>query len=183
MSDLKAKGLKNRAVEVGIERIEELSDTEDSEELDERAHAQAHVAQLLFTEARENQTVEGYQQLRSKIKRWPLTTALYREILGLESRLVWEKGHQKRYKLSFIKTFLSTYPGTYYESQATRYLHRINFYRETIKSGSLDAYKAYIKDPRADIVYLSEIRELLCCLLYTSPSPRDATLSRMPSSA
>ena len=23
----------------------------------------------------------------------------------------------------------------------------------------------------------------LCCLLYTSPSPRDATLSRMPSSA
>ena len=25
--------------------------------------------------------------------------------------------------------------------------------------------------------------ELLICLLYTSPSPRDATLSRMPSSA
>ena len=25
--------------------------------------------------------------------------------------------------------------------------------------------------------------ELRCCLLYTSPSPRDATLSRMPSSA
>ena len=24
---------------------------------------------------------------------------------------------------------------------------------------------------------------LACCLLYTSPSPRDATLSRMPSSA
>ena len=24
---------------------------------------------------------------------------------------------------------------------------------------------------------------LICCLLYTSPSPRDATLSRMPSSA
>ena len=24
---------------------------------------------------------------------------------------------------------------------------------------------------------------LMCCLLYTSPSPRDATLSRMPSSA
>ena len=31
---------------------------------------------------------------------------------------------------------------------------------------------------------LSELRELYCtCLLYTSPSPRDATLSRMPSSA
>ena len=25
--------------------------------------------------------------------------------------------------------------------------------------------------------------QLVCCLLYTSPSPRDATLSRMPSSA
>ena len=27
------------------------------------------------------------------------------------------------------------------------------------------------------------IREHILCLLYTSPSPRDATLSRMPSSA
>ena len=31
-------------------------------------------------------------------------------------------------------------------------------------------------------LYNKEVRELLC-LLYTSPSPRDATLSRMPSSA
>ena len=28
-----------------------------------------------------------------------------------------------------------------------------------------------------------EIKRNLLCLLYTSPSPRDATLSRMPSSA
>ena len=28
-----------------------------------------------------------------------------------------------------------------------------------------------------------KVRDLLPCLLYTSPSPRDATLSRMPSSA
>ena len=27
------------------------------------------------------------------------------------------------------------------------------------------------------------ITQAMCCLLYTSPSPRDATLSRMPSSA
>ena len=27
------------------------------------------------------------------------------------------------------------------------------------------------------------IKDYCCCLLYTSPSPRDATLSRMPSSA
>ena len=31
--------------------------------------------------------------------------------------------------------------------------------------------------------HMELIRELLPCLLYTSPSPRDATLSRMPSSA
>ena len=28
-----------------------------------------------------------------------------------------------------------------------------------------------------------EVREIECCLLYTSPSPRDRTRSRMPSSA
>ena len=33
----------------------------------------------------------------------------------------------------------------------------------------------------ADAVYVTLARET--CLLYTSPSPRDATLSRMPSSA
>ena len=30
---------------------------------------------------------------------------------------------------------------------------------------------------------LSGYQEIITCLLYTSPSPRDATLSRMPSSA
>ena len=30
---------------------------------------------------------------------------------------------------------------------------------------------------------LKQVGEDICCLLYTSPSPRDATLSRMPSSA
>ena len=30
---------------------------------------------------------------------------------------------------------------------------------------------------------IKEIRDANPCLLYTSPSPRDATLSRMPSSA
>ena len=41
--------------------------------------------------------------------------------------------------------------------------------------------------PAVDIVdvtidnFISEVIEV--CLLYTSPSPRDATLSRMPSSA
>ena len=30
---------------------------------------------------------------------------------------------------------------------------------------------------------MNDILQILTCLLYTSPSPRDATLSRMPSSA
>ena len=34
-----------------------------------------------------------------------------------------------------------------------------------------------------DVVKLKKRKQLSSCLLYTSPSPRDATLSRMPSSA
>ena len=41
--------------------------------------------------------------------------------------------------------------------------------------------------PRAaallDVAQISDITEVVSCLLYTSPSPRDGLLSRMPSSA
>ena len=43
----------------------------------------------------------------------------------------------------------------------------------------IDDYLAEVKG--ADIILLPEL--FSTCLLYTSPSPRDATLSRMPSSA
>ena len=36
---------------------------------------------------------------------------------------------------------------------------------------------------RLELTFGGTARTLLNCLLYTSPSPRDATLSRMPSSA
>ena len=39
------------------------------------------------------------------------------------------------------------------------------------------------KLPQQDNWKLSQLRQFSTCLLYTSPSPRDATLSRMPSSA
>ena len=45
------------------------------------------------------------------------------------------------------------------------------------------------KDDLLDVVLFiktnsnTKFRQLIDCLLYTSPSPRDATLSRMPSSA
>ena len=38
-------------------------------------------------------------------------------------------------------------------------------------------------DTRYNIGYEVEPGKVVPCLLYTSPSPRDATLSRMPSSA
>ena len=41
-----------------------------------------------------------------------------------------------------------------------------------------------LKDNQEEYEFLSELNaDLAICLLYTSPSPRDATLSRMPSSA
>ena len=43
------------------------------------------------------------------------------------------------------------------------------------------------RDPNMLIVYpfffVGSVTQCYACLLYTSPSPRDATLSRMPSSA
>ena len=36
---------------------------------------------------------------------------------------------------------------------------------------------------RGKMVHVGEAIGMISCLLYTSPSPRDATLSRMPSSA
>ena len=44
------------------------------------------------------------------------------------------------------------------------------------KKGIIDNFKKVL-------VPLEEITELRNCLLYTSPSPRDGLLSRMPSSA
>ena len=43
----------------------------------------------------------------------------------------------------------------------------------------------YVKTPNIDALAKegTEFYQFTVCLLYTSPSPRDATLSRMPSSA
>ena len=57
------------------------------------------------------------------------------------------------------------------------------------KSGSVELNDAIFgHEPRVDILhrmvrYQLAKRRAGTCLLYTSPSPRDATLSRMPSSA
>ena len=56
-----------------------------------------------------------------------------------------------------------------------------------IKEQNLDpeTYQNFVKTIGQPVVYprLKGLDEKFPCLLYTSPSPRDATLSRMPSSA
>ena len=53
-------------------------------------------------------------------------------------------------------------------------------HRDTL--GFNEALRSALReDP--DVILVGEMRDLETCLLYTSPSPRDATLSRMPSSA
>ena len=62
------------------------------------------------------------------------------------------------------------------------------------ESGQLPAIKVFVDSPlavnatdvfRDHVECFDEdmVERILTCLLYTSPSPRDATLSRMPSSA
>ena len=47
----------------------------------------------------------------------------------------------------------------------------------------LTASQTILIPPRDRLLVTTGIRLEIPCLLYTSPSPRDATLSRMPSSA
>lgn len=162
MGSLRSQGLNERAIEVGVERINDLIDTTDPQDLEERNLVQSHVAQLMFMEARKENKVELYQQLRAKIKQWPATVALQKEILNIESRLVWEGGAQQRYHLPFIENFLNTYPETYYSSKAFSYFQRIKFYRDTLATATLSAYQAYLTDPRSDLEYMSAVRSLLC---------------------
>ena len=63
------------------------------------------------------------------------------------------------------------------------YNENVTFIDPTQETKGLDSYiKAQEKlVKRCDDVYLET--HAISCLLYTSPSPRDATLSRMPSSA
>ena len=52
------------------------------------------------------------------------------------------------------------------------------------KSDSEDSWLASYGITKKDLKILNDnVDEIKDCLLYTSPSPRDATLSRMPSSA
>ena len=49
-------------------------------------------------------------------------------------------------------------------------------------ANAAEALEVY-QEQSPDLLVSAELLERSSCLLYTSPSPRDATLSRMPSSA
>ena len=58
---------------------------------------------------------------------------------------------------------------------------------ELLLARNADEALNLIEQDRADVLVvddeLTDDLQVIICLLYTSPSPRDATLSRMPSSA
>ena len=77
----------------------------------------------------------------------------------------------KKFVLQF-KKHESWHAKTYHD------LHLDNVFKNPFwigKNHVVMAYSVFASAPNGDFIY--------ACLLYTSPSPRDATLSRMPSSA
>ena len=60
---------------------------------------------------------------------------------------------------------------------------RITIDGEVLRPGSFTVYSERISIPEAIAMAGGMTPYATSCLLYTSPSPRDATLSRMPSSA
>ena len=54
---------------------------------------------------------------------------------------------------------------------------------DIIQEGSLQLCKAVDKIDRTRLIESEDIEKTINCLLYTSPSPRDGLLARMPSSA
>ena len=54
---------------------------------------------------------------------------------------------------------------------------------EDVQANALNAGIISQCEPRPGLYFIFQFEYGRICLLYTSPSPRDATLSRMPSSA
>src|SRR5680860_445048 len=106
-----------------------------------------------------------------------------------------DNDYQKAKKVRLVLDNLNThFPSSFYEAfskeEANRILGRIEFYY-TPKHGSwLNMAEIEINphcSPNVKNRYKSVKKRVVlgvdCCLLYTSPSPRDGLLSRMPSSA
>ena len=70
-------------------------------------------------------------------------------------------------------------------------LHKIRADHVILSNGHIERFLSFQNNDKPGIMLASSFEKYICrygalpnnCLLYTSPSPRDATLSRMPSSA
>ena len=86
---------------------------------------------------------------------------------------------------SLKEAILGAHFGWSYNNKATPFMdkvkgyHDLSFYSHAFLHGPSERHGLYSK---ANSEWLPNV-ETVVCLLYTSPSPRDATLSRMPSSA
>ena len=81
----------------------------------------------------------------------------------------------------FILELLSEEIPSRMQKQASEYLHR-EFKQQTEDAGlEFGQIQSFYSMRRLTLIVTNMKSQT--CLLYTSPSPRDATLSRMPSSA
>ena len=62
-------------------------------------------------------------------------------------------------------------------------LHYVNLIVNDESSKSVEVDSLFDSGTQLSVINEDLIKPLQCCLLYTSPSPRDGLLSRMPSSA
>ena len=64
-------------------------------------------------------------------------------------------------------------------------VHKKYRHGKTYVSGELEGVSFSTRDPSVEVdgIVYPKIDRALLCLLYTSPSPRDLSTSRMPSSA
>ena len=148
---------------------------------------------------RENQRVQNFGFLDSELER-----AKIEMLNGVEKGLKEkDKTESRRWVMRYVYNFLENNPMTSPQQSVDLY----NQFLPTIEVEEINALaKQWITDENRVVIITgpekeglaqsteNEIRQLLdaakmetlepyVCLLYTSPSPRDATLSRMPSSA
>ena len=87
-------------------------------------------------------------------------------IFLISSKLIWSQSFEKIDSLIENSIKLKAFPGAQIYLKSSDYTYS--------KSYGFHTYDSLVQ---------VEQNHLYDCLLYTSPSPRDATLSRMPSSA
>ena len=85
-------------------------------------------------------------------------------------------------KLPGVYRMLNSKGEILYVGKAKNLPNRLKSYVSE-KSHIIRTERMLSQTKRLEITTTSNESEALLCLLYTSPSPRDATLSRMPSSA